>query len=62
RIKAPTLIVWGQSDGLAPVVYAQAFQQHIAGSQVSIMQGCGHMPMYEDPDGFVSAVANFLQG
>ncbi len=61
RIKAPTLIVWGQSDGLAPVVYAQAFQQHIAGSQVSIMQGCGHMPMYEDPDGFVSAVANFLQ-
>ena len=61
RIKAPTLIVWGQSDGLAPAVYAQAFQQHIAGSQVSIMQGCGHMPMYEDPDGFVSVVANFLQ-
>jgi pimeloyl-ACP methyl ester carboxylesterase len=62
RIQAPTLILWGQSDGLAPVVYAQEFQKRIPGSQVSIMQRCGHMPMYEDPVGFVSAVATFLEG
>jgi len=62
RITAPTLIIWGQSDGLAPVVYAQAFQQRIPGSRVTIMPRCGHMPMYEDPAGFVSAVTGFLQG
>jgi pimeloyl-ACP methyl ester carboxylesterase len=61
RIQAPTLVIWGQSDGLAPVVYAQAFQQCIPGSRVTIMPRCGHMPMYEDPAGFVSAVASFLQ-
>lgn len=61
RIKAPTLILWGQSDGLVPVAYAQAFAKHIPGSQVSIMQRCGHMPMHEDQEGFVSAVTNFLK-
>ena len=62
RIQAPTLILWGQSDGLAPVVYAHEFHQRIAGSQVSIMPRCGHLPMYEDQAGFVSAVSGFLNG
>lgn len=62
RIQAPTLILWGQSDGLAPVPYAQEFQRLIPGSQVTILQRCGHMPMYEDPAGFGQAVSTFLQG
>jgi len=61
RIQAPTLILWGQSDGLTPAIYAQAFQQAIQGSQVTIMPRCGHMPMYEDPAGFVQTVSGFLQ-
>ena len=61
RIKAPTLILWGQSDGLVSPIYAQEFQQRIAGAQVSIMPRCGHMPMYEDTAGFVNTVATFLQ-
>jgi pimeloyl-ACP methyl ester carboxylesterase len=61
RIQAPTLILWGQSDGLAPVVYAQELHQRIPGSQVFIMPRCGHMPMYEDPEGFVRTVSAFLQ-
>ena len=60
RISAPTHIIWGQSDGLAPVVYAQEFQKRIPGSQVSILQGCAHLPMYEDPEGFVQIVSGFL--
>jgi len=60
RIKAPTHIVWGQSDGLAPVVYAKAFQDSIPGAEVTILQRCAHLPMYEDMDGFVKAVTGFL--
>ena len=62
RIQAPTLVLWGQSDGLAPVCYAQEFQKRISGSRVTIMPRCGHMPMYEDPVGFVHAVTGFLKG
>jgi pimeloyl-ACP methyl ester carboxylesterase len=60
RIKAPTLLLWGQSDGLVPPIYAQEFQQRIAGARVEIMPRCGHMPMYEDPAGFVHTVTTFL--
>ena len=59
RIQAPTLVLWGQSDGLAPVVYAQAFQERIPGSRMTIMPRCGHMPMYED-QGFVRTVTSFV--
>lgn len=62
RITAPTLLLWGQSDGLVPPLYAQAFQKHIPGAQITIMPRCGHMPMYEDPMGFVSTVTTFLKG
>jgi pimeloyl-ACP methyl ester carboxylesterase len=60
RIKAPTHIVWGQSDGLTPAVYAQEFQKHIPGAEVTLLQRCAHLPMYEDMEGFVNAVAGFL--
>lgn len=60
RIKAPTQIIWGQSDGFVSVVYAQTFQKAISGSQVAVMPGCGHMPMYENPSGFVHTVTTFL--
>ena len=60
RIAAPTHIIWGQSDGLTPVIYAQEFQKRIPDSQVSILQGCAHLPMYEDPEGFVQIVSGFL--
>ena len=62
RIKAPTLLLWGQSDGLVPPIYAPEFQKHVPGAQVAMMQRCGHMPMYEDPAGFVSVVASFIKG
>jgi pimeloyl-ACP methyl ester carboxylesterase len=62
RIKAPTLIVWGESDGLVPPVYAEDFKSGIKGSKVVILKNTAHMPMYEDPDGFVSAVKDHLKG
>lgn len=62
RIHAPTLILWGQSDSLTPVSYAQAFQQRIAGARVITLPRCGHMPLYEDPTVVVSTVSNFIRG
>ena len=60
RIKAPTLIVWGESDRLVPPSYAEDFQSKIAGSKIAILSECAHMPMIEKPDEFVSLVTDFL--
>jgi pimeloyl-ACP methyl ester carboxylesterase len=61
RIIAPTLIVWGESDGLIPPVYAQAFQKLIPGSKVVIIPKTAHVPMVERPDEFVRVVREFLE-
>lgn len=60
RIKAQTLIVWGESDRLVPPSYAEDFQSKITDSRVAILSECAHVPMLEKPDEFVSLVAEFL--
>jgi len=60
RVKAPTLIVWGASDGLIPTAYAEAFHGAIPGSRLAILNGAGHLPMLEQREAFVEAVTSFL--
>jgi pimeloyl-ACP methyl ester carboxylesterase len=60
RVKAETLIVWGASDALIPPVYADRWNQAIAGSRLVQIREAGHMVPYEQPEVFVSAVSGFL--
>jgi pimeloyl-ACP methyl ester carboxylesterase len=61
RITCPTLIVWGANDRLIPPVYAEAFQRAIDGSQVAVLSGTGHMPMFEKPQEWSKVIADFLR-
>jgi pimeloyl-ACP methyl ester carboxylesterase len=60
RIQSPTLIIWGESDGLVAPVYAEDFRSNIKDSRVVIMKEAAHMPMFEKPDEWVSLVSDFL--
>jgi pimeloyl-ACP methyl ester carboxylesterase len=60
RIQSPTLIVWGESDGLVPPIYAEDFRSNINNSRVVIMKECAHLPMFEKRDEFVGLVSEFL--
>lgn len=60
RIKAPTLIVWGDQDKLVPPAYAQAFAGKIANSQVAMIPTAGHMVPLEQTDKFIAEVTGFL--
>ena len=59
-LKLPTLILWGAQDHLVPPVNAQHFQRDIAGSQLVILPGLGHVPQEEDPHASVAPVRAFL--
>jgi pimeloyl-ACP methyl ester carboxylesterase len=61
RIKAPTLIVWGEHDGLIPPVYGPEFQRRIPGSRLEVIPDTAHVPMTERPDEFVRIVKGFLK-
>lgn len=49
RVKAKTVIVWGDSDRLIPPVYGPAFQSAISGSTLVKVPEAGHMVIVEKP-------------
>ena len=61
RITAPTLIIWGKDDGLISSAYAQEFADRIADSRVEIIEGCGHVPQWEQLDTTRRLVLDFLK-
>jgi pimeloyl-ACP methyl ester carboxylesterase len=60
RIKAPSLIVWGEDDALISCVYAKEFASRIAGSRIEIIADCGHVPQVEQLEVLKPLVARFL--
>ena len=60
RLRMPTLIVWGREDSIIPVNCAEIYHQNIRGSQLVIMEQCGHVPPIEKPQQFVDIVSEFL--
>jgi pimeloyl-ACP methyl ester carboxylesterase len=59
RIAVPTLVVWGESDRLIPPAQAAVWAEHIAGAQVCMLPGTGHLVFDESPDA-APAVAEFM--
>lgn len=60
RIAVPTLILCGDADRMTPVKYSQYLHEQIAGSQLVLVPGAGHMVMLERPRIVAQAVATFL--
>jgi pimeloyl-ACP methyl ester carboxylesterase len=56
RIKAKTVLVWGDSDQLVPPVYAHAFKKAIAGAELVSIPEAGHMVVLEKPEAVAEAV------
>jgi pimeloyl-ACP methyl ester carboxylesterase len=61
RIMTPTLIIWGSKDRLIPPEMGRRFAHEIAGSQLFIFEGLGHVPQEEDPATTLTAVQRFLE-
>lgn len=61
RIHAPTLIIWGQQDGLVPPIYAQEFANRISHARMEILDKAAHMPHLEQLTLVSSLVQDFLQ-
>jgi pimeloyl-ACP methyl ester carboxylesterase len=61
EIKAPTLILWGDQDSLIPVDVADAFKAAIAGSELIVYPGIGHIPMEEVAERSAADTMAFLK-
>lgn len=62
RIAVPTLVLWGESDGIVKPDYGRAYASLIPGARFALIAGAGHHPEIEQPDAFAAAVTRFLEG
>jgi pimeloyl-ACP methyl ester carboxylesterase len=60
RINVPTLLLWGASDGVVPVAYAEAYRQLIPGARLAVIPEAGHLPHVEQPDIVLQHVLAFV--
>lgn len=56
RIKAKTVLVWGDSDRMFPAPYAQAFKAGIKGSELVSVPEAGHMVIVEQTPAVLAAI------
>ena len=59
RISCPVLIAWPEKDTIFPVErYADSFST-VPGVEVVRLAGCGHVPMWDDPDLVARTIGDF---
>lgn len=60
RVLAPALIVWGEKDRVLPLQLGVDLFRALPGAVLDIISGAGHNPMWDRPEQFNRAVAQFL--
>ena len=59
-VTVPTLVLWGDSDGIASPDYGRAFAAAIPNAKFELLSKTGHMPQIETPDQLLTAIRNFI--
>ena len=61
RVQAPTLVLWGGRDELAPLRNGRVLSANLPQAQLEVFETSGHVPMDDVPDSFTRRVAAFLR-
>jgi pimeloyl-ACP methyl ester carboxylesterase len=59
RVKLPSLVLWGASDGLASADYGRAYAQ-LLDARFALVERAGHHPEIEQPEALVERIVEFL--
>ena len=60
RIDVPTLLLWGEKDGLVPPVFGEAYRALIPGARLVVLPDAGHAPFDEQREAFLAAFFDFI--
>src|SRR4051812_48988208 len=53
RVDVPTLLVWGENDGLVPPRFGEAYRDKIPDSSLTVIRQAGHAPFEEQSEVFL---------
>lgn len=60
KITAPTLIIWGEKDGVVPADHGELFHSAITNSKLNIIENSGHVSHEENPAQTANLIHDFL--
>lgn len=60
EIEAPTLVLCGELDEETPLAYSEALRDGIAGAELAIVRGVGHVSNLEAPETVNALLSSFL--
>jgi pimeloyl-ACP methyl ester carboxylesterase len=60
KITQPVLIIWGDKDRVLPLSHGYLAKEKLPNARLKIMEGCGHIPFFEQADEFNRLVLEFL--
>jgi len=60
RIDIPTLLLWGEQDGIVSTSYGEAWRAEIPGARMDVIANAGHFPHWEQPRGFADRLSRFI--
>jgi pimeloyl-ACP methyl ester carboxylesterase len=60
-ITLPTLVVWGEADGIVDSEYGRAYAAAIPGAEFTLLPETGHLPQLETPDQLLPVISDFVQ-
>jgi 3-oxoadipate enol-lactonase len=61
KIAVPTLLLAGSDDKTAPPAIMASMQRKIPGSELVVLEGCGHLGQMDQPAEFNAALEGFLR-
>jgi pimeloyl-ACP methyl ester carboxylesterase len=60
RVTVPTLVAWGQEDGLFPVEYGRSYAAAFTNGHFAAIAEAGHLPQLEQPGAVLGVIGNFV--
>jgi pimeloyl-ACP methyl ester carboxylesterase len=60
-ITVPTQVLWGREDRLIPLGVGRDLADRIPGARLVVLDGAGHLPMFDRPKVFVETLGSFLE-
>jgi pimeloyl-ACP methyl ester carboxylesterase len=61
RVRVPTLIVWGDNDGVVTADYGEKLRRALPNAKFTRIPQAGHYPQIERPDAVADAIEAFAQ-
>jgi pimeloyl-ACP methyl ester carboxylesterase len=61
-VATPTLVAWGESDGVIDAECGRAYAKAIPGAKFQLIKGAGHLPQMETPEQLAEIVWPFVTG